>query len=71
MDEVSSQGSVQSGIDLEAFMKTRLLRYPVCHAGKWEGVRPWPCPLPAGRGTDEAGDRTPDEEAGKENCVRR
>ena len=41
---------MQSGIDLETLVTIRLLRDPVCHAGEWEGVRPWPRPLPASRG---------------------
>ena len=65
LEGVSSQGSVQSGIDLLTFMTTGLLRDPVCHAGDWEGVRPWSRLLPADRGPDGADDRTPDEEAGK------
>ena len=56
---------MQSGIDLLTFMTTGLLRDPVCHAGDWEGVRPWSRLLPADRGPDGADDRTPDEEAGK------
>ena len=66
LEKVSSQGSVQSGIDFETFITTGLLRDPVCRAGDWEGVRPWPRPLPAGRGPDGADGRTPDDEEGKE-----
>ena len=65
LEEVSGQGSVQSGIDFHIFIATGLLHDPVCHAGDWEGVRHWPRPLPAGRGPDGADDRTPDE-VGKE-----
>ena len=71
LEEESSQGLVQSGIDFEIFITTGLLRDPVCHAGDWEGVRPWPRPLPAGRGPDGADDRTPDDEAGKKKKYRR
>ena len=71
LKEVSSQGSVQSGIDLLVNIRDiriiylyEVLRDPVCHAGDWEGVRPWPrAALPAGRSPDGADDRTPDEEA--------
>ena len=66
MEEGSSQGSVQLEIYFEAFITSGLLRDPVCHAGDREGVRPWPRPLPAGRGPDGADNRTPDDEAGKE-----
>ena len=66
LEEVSVQGSVQSGIYFETFSSTGLFRDPVCHAGDWEGVRPWPRPLPADRGLDGADDRTPDEETCKE-----
>ena len=57
---------MQSGIDLETLMTNGLLSDPVCHAGDWEGVRPWLRPLPAGRGADGADDRAPDGETGKE-----
>ena len=75
LEEVSVQGSVQPGIDFETFInrgyisrhsRTGLLRDPVRHAGDWEGVRPWPRPLPVGRGLDGANDRAPDKESGKE-----
>ena len=65
LEEASSQGSVQSGIDFESFLTTALFHNPVRHAGDWEGVRPWPRPLPASRGPDGADDRTPDDEAGQ------
>ena len=45
------------------FMTTALLRDPVCHPGDWEGVRPWPRPLPEGRGPDGADDRPPVEDS--------
>ena len=53
--EVSSQELVLSEIGLLAFMATGYLRDAVCHAGDWDGVRPWPRPLSAGRDPDEAG----------------
>ena len=59
---MSGQGSVQSGIDLATLMTTGLLRDPVRHAGDWEGVRPRPRPLPAGRGPNGVDHCTPDEE---------
>ena len=71
MEELSSQGSVQANIDLMTFMVTELLRDLICHAGDWERVRPWPRPLPAGRGPDGADGRTPDEEASKKKKKRR
>ena len=66
LEEVPTQGSVQSRTDLMAFMTTVILRDPVCHAGDWEDVRPWPRPLRAGRGPDGVDDRTPDDEPAKE-----
>ena len=68
LEEGSSQGYVQSGIDFETFITTGLLRDPVCHAGDEEGT--WPHPSPAGRGPDGADDRTPDD-IGKELNFRR
>ena len=62
LGEVSSQGSVQSGIDLLTFMAIELLRDPVCHAGDWESVGRWPRQKPAGQGPDGADDRTRVEE---------
>ena len=53
---------MQSGIDLDTFMAIGLLHDPVCHAGNWEGIRPWPRALPAGRGPDGADDLTPVKE---------
>ena len=46
-------------------MITGLLRDPVRNAGDWEGVQPWPRPLPSGRGPDVADDRPPVEEQAK------
>ena len=65
LEEGSSQGSVQSGVEFETFIATGLLRDLVRHADDWEGVRPWPRPLPAGRDPDGADDLTLDE-VGKE-----
>ena len=39
MEEVPSQGSVK-------FITTGVLRDLVYHAGGWEGVQSWSCPLP-------------------------
>lgn len=64
VEEVSVQGSVQSGIDFETFFRTGVLREPVCHTVEWEGV--WPWALPGGRGPAWAEDRSPDDEVGKE-----
>ena len=43
-----------------------LLRDPASRAGDWGSVLPWPRSSLASRGPDEADDRTPVEEAGKE-----
>ena len=66
LGKVSRHGSMQSEIDLLTLITTGILRDPVCHSGDWEGVRPWPCPLLAGRDPGGEDDRTPDEEARKE-----
>ena len=49
--------------------RDRIMCEPVCHAGDWEGVRPWPRPLPGGRGPDGVDDRTPDDEVGRETKI--
>ena len=38
-------------MNLLTHVKSGLLRDPVCHEDDWEGVRPWPRPLLAGRMT--------------------
>ena len=55
-------------MDLLTFITSELLRDLVCQAGDWGSVRPRPRPIMVGRGPDGAVDRTPFEEAGKENC---
>lgn len=51
------------------FVTTGLLRDSVYHAGGLEGIGPWPCPVPAGRGPDGVDDRPSVEEAGQEKLV--
>ena len=52
---------------LLTFITSGLSRDSVGHEGDWEGVRPWPRPLLAGRSPDGVDDRAPVEEAGKGN----
>ena len=57
-------------MDLWTLNTSGLLRDPVCPAGDWGSVRPWPRPMLVGRGPDGADNRTPVEEADKENILR-
>lgn len=66
LEAVSSHGLVQSGMELLTFRTAGLLRDPVRHVGDWEGVRPRPRPMPAGRGPDGADGRLTVDEAGNE-----
>ena len=69
MEEVSGQGSLQSGIDLLTLMITELLRDPVCYTGDWEGARPWPRPVPAGWGPNGVDDSPPVEKQARKTWL--
>ena len=55
LEDVSSHGSRQSGMDLLTFITSRLLRNPVYPEGDWEGVRPWPQLFSGGPGPRRGG----------------